>query len=48
MTPGVGVGRDGGSSGDSIRKMLKFLCESFLCDGQGADRQAILFGTGYI
>ena len=26
----------------SISKVLKFLCCSFLCDGQGADRQAIL------
>ena len=33
-TPGVG--------GGSVSKMLKFLRESFLCDGQGAVRQAIL------
>ena len=36
-TPGV---RIGGSVG--VSKMLKFLRESFLCDGQGAVRQAIL------
>ena len=29
-------------SGVRVSKMLKFLRESFLCDGQGADRCAIL------
>ena len=36
---GVGVGVGGGVS---ISKMLKFLRERFLCDGQGAVRRAIL------
>ena len=35
---GVGVGIGGGR----VSKMLKFLRLSFLCDGQGAVRQAIL------
>ena len=36
-TPGVGVGVSVG-----VSKMLKFLRKSFLCDGQGAVRRAIL------
>ena len=42
--PGVCIG--GGSSG--VSKMLKFLHLSFLCDGQGTDRLAILSGRGLI
>ena len=34
---GIGIGIGGG-----VSKMLKFLRLSFLCDGQGAVRQAIL------
>ena len=33
-----------GSDGIMVSKILKFLYSSLLCDGQGADRQAILFG----
>ena len=36
--PGVGVG---GSVG--VSKIVKFLHSSFLCDGQGPVRRAILF-----
>ena len=36
----VGVG--GSGVGGGISKMLKFLCSSFLCDGQGTVRRAIL------
>ena len=39
-TPGVGIG--GGGGGGGISKMLQFLCLSFLCDGLGAVRRAIL------
>ena len=39
-TPGIGVGIGGGSA--AVGKMLKFVCSSFLCDGQGAVRRAIL------
>ena len=37
-TPGVSIGGGVGVGGE----MLKFLHSSFLCDGQGAVRQAIL------
>ena len=36
---GIGVGVDGGVD---VSKMLKFLRSSFLCDGRGAVRRAIL------
>ena len=38
--PPIGIG--GSLSGVLVRKMLKFLCKSCTCDGQGTDRQAIL------
>ena len=38
VSVGVGVGIGGGG----VSKMLKFSRLSFLCDGQGAVRQAIL------
>ena len=37
-TPGVGVGIGVGGGIGSVSKMLKFLRERFLCDGQGAVR----------
>ena len=39
-TPGVGVGI---RVDVSVRKMLEVIHRSFLCDGQGADRRAILY-----
>ena len=33
-----------GVGGGSVDKMLKFYVFKFLCDGQGAVRQAILYG----
>ena len=49
LLPGVGIGVCvdidvglGIGGGVGISKMFKFLCTSFLCDGQGAVRQVIL------
>ena len=41
LPPGVGFGV-GIGGGDGVSKMLKFLLLSFLCDGQGAVKRAIL------
>ena len=40
--PGVGLGVGIGSGVGGVGKMFKFLRGSFLCDGQGAVRPAIL------
>ena len=43
ITPGVGIGVDGGVSGGvDVSKMFKFKL-LFLCDAQSAVRQAILY-----